>query len=175
MQLNVSELFAGIGKEEEWHIPLEMTHVRIHGCQYRVTEKEEVSLRIRHIGNRKVKLSGSVRTVLEVPCDRCLQPVSQEFSLVLDRELDLNATTQERLEALDEQPYIDGYCIDVEELVYGELVVNMPMKVLCSPNCKGICNRCGANLNLEKCHCGVTELDPRMSVIRDIFNQLKEV
>ena len=48
------------------------------------------------------------------------------------------------------------------------------MKVLCRENCKGICNRCGANLNLGSCKCDDAELDPRMSKILDIFNQFKE-
>lgn len=175
MQLNLSELFTSIGKEKEYTVPLEMTKVRLHGCQYPVTEKEDVHLRIRHTGNRRVELTGAARVVLQIPCNRCLQPVSREFLLQLDRDMDLSVTTEERLEALDEQPYIDGYNVDVEELVYGELVVNMPMKVLCRSDCRGICNRCGANLNFETCHCDVTELDPRMSVIRDIFNNFKEV
>ena len=115
------------------------------------------------------------RCVVEFPCDRCLKPVKHSFELDFEREVDLEVTEEERLEALDEQPYINGYDLDVDQLVYGELIVNMPMKVLCSENCKGICNRCGVNLNFESCHCDDTELDPRMSVIRDIFNNFKEV
>ena len=49
------------------------------------------------------------------------------------------------------------------------------MRVLCSDNCKGICNRCGTNLNRGTCDCDNRSLDPRMSVIQDIFKQLKEV
>lgn len=175
MQLNLSELFTSIGKEKEYCVPLEMTKVRIFGNLYPVLEKDEVKLHIRHVKDRKVELTGTARVMLQIPCGRCLQPVSREFLMELDRDMDMSMTTEERLEALDEQPYIDGYNLDVEELVYGELVVNMPMKVLCKPDCKGICNRCGANLNHETCHCDVTELDPRMSAIRDIFNNFKEV
>ena len=49
------------------------------------------------------------------------------------------------------------------------------MKVLCSEDCKGICNVCGQNLNEGTCDCEDTGLDPRMSVIRDVFKNFKEV
>ena len=76
---------------------------------------------------------------------------------------------------LDEQPYLQGYNLDVDQLVRDELLLNLPMKVLCDEDCKGICNRCGANLNYETCDCDRSVPDPRMSVIQDIFKQFKEV
>ena len=76
---------------------------------------------------------------------------------------------------MDEQPFLNGYNLDVDQLVCNELLLSLPMKVLCREDCKGICNRCGANLNIETCDCDTRALDPRMSVIQDIFNQYKEV
>jgi len=92
-----------------------------------------------------------------------------------DEELDMNQTKEDRIEALDEQFYINGYNLDVDQLVGNELTLTLPMRVLCSDNCKGICNRCGTNLNRGTCDCDNRSLDPRMSVIQDIFKQLKEV
>ena len=87
----------------------------------------------------------------------------------------MDQSDEERAEALDEQPYVSGNYLDVDQLVRNELLLNLPMKVLCNENCKGICNRCGANLNYESCSCEDSGLDPRMSVIQDIFKQFKEV
>ena len=87
----------------------------------------------------------------------------------------MNLTDEERIANLDEQPYLQGYNLDVDQLVRDELLLNLPMKVLCDEDCKGICNRCGANLNHETCDCDRSSLDPRMSVIQDIFKQFKEV
>ena len=87
----------------------------------------------------------------------------------------MNQSEEERAKALDEQPYVSGYYLDVDQLVRNELLLNLPMKVLCDENCKGICNRCGANLNYESCNCESSSPDPRMSVIQDIFKQFKEV
>ena len=63
----------------------------------------------------------------------------------------------------------------VEELVRNELIVQWPIRVLCKDDCKGICSRCGANLNIQTCDCDTTGLDPRMAAIKDIFSKFKEV
>ena len=76
---------------------------------------------------------------------------------------------------LDETNYIDGCSLDVEQLVRNELLVGWPTKVLCSDDCKGICSVCGQNLNEGTCDCEDTSLDPRMSAIRDVFKNFKEV
>ena len=65
-----------------------------------------------------------------------LRASDNHLQLTFEREVDANATEEERIEALDEQPYMNGYNLDVDLLVYGELVVNMPMKVLCRDDCK---------------------------------------
>ena len=54
-------------------------------------------------------------------------------------------------------------------------LVNMPVKVLCKPGCKGICKQCGHNLNEGECGCDTFVPDPRMAAIKDIFNANKEV
>lgn len=175
MQINLSELFVSDGKEKTYQIPFEMEIFACEGKEYPVREKSEVVLHVYHEKDRQVTLTGQVKLVLEIPCDRCLSPVLYPFEIEIEKQLDMNASDQDRVEALDEQPFIDGYSIDVDLLVYGELLVNLPMKVLCSEDCKGICNRCGANLNIEQCQCDDLELDPRMAAIRDIFNNFKEV
>ncbi len=175
MQIHLSELLTVDGKTKQYEAVLDMDKFHSRAGEFSIIEKEPVFLTITHTKNRKLMIECKCRCVVEFPCDRCLKPVKHSFELDFEREVDLEVTEEERLEALDEQPYINGYDLDVDQLVYGELIVNMPMKVLCSENCKGICNRCGVNLNFESCHCDDTELDPRMSVIRDIFNNFKEV
>ena len=60
-------------------------------------------------------------------------------------------------------------------LIYNEILLDFPMKVLCQEDCKGICSNCGANRNNESCDCKENDLDPRMAAIQDIFNKFKEV
>ena len=71
--------------------------------------------------------------------------------------------------------YMEDGELDVDRLIYNEILVNWPAKVLCKPDCKGICPKCGTNLNLETCDCEPGELDPRMAAFQDVFNKFKEV
>ena len=141
MQINLSELFVCEGKVMQYEIPIEMDEFVTASGRYPLTEKKPLQLTITHSKNRNVKICGNLDLHMTIPCDRCLEPVDNHLQLTFEREVDANATEEERIEALDEQPYMNGYNLDVDLLVYGELVVNMPMKVLCRDDCKGICNR----------------------------------
>lgn len=175
MQINLSELFIREGKEKTYSQDIEMTIFQAPNGVYEVVSKEPVVLRIQNLGDRKLYMEGSAKLSLSIPCDRCLEPVLTPFELTISETLDLSQSEEERAEELNEQPYLSGYNLDLDQLVGNELLLSLPMKVLCDENCKGICNRCGTNLNRGDCECDKQSLDPRMSVIQDIFKQLKEV
>ena len=76
---------------------------------------------------------------------------------------------------MDESSFIQNKELDTDKLLHNEVLINWPMRVLCKEDCKGICSRCGANLNQGSCVCDTADLDPRMAVISDIFKNFKEV
>ena len=177
MQLNLSELLTVDGRKKEYQVPLEMAALAAPGGEYPLKEAHPtVTLHILHTKNRQVVIDATAAFSLLIPCDRCLTPVETSFSLDFQREVDFNASEEDRAEALDEQPYVIGYELDVDRLVEDELLSVLPMKVLCREDCKGLCRVCGGNLNLHAFSCDDhSSEDPRMSVIRDIFNNYKEV
>lgn len=142
---------------------------------YPVIEKDDISLVLTNLSNKKVKVEIEGRVVLKAQCDRCLEDVPVTISFSDEDEIDFNETEEDRIKNLNEVNYLNGYDLDVDKLVCEEILLGFPMKVLCQNECKGICKVCGANLNLGDCGCDRTEPDPRMSVIRDIFNNFKEV
>lgn len=175
MLINLTELFTLDGKEKTYTPDIEMKVYHGPGGDYEVVDAEPVSLRIMNLGDKKLEVEGKAKLALIIPCDRCLDPVRIDLEFDIIRAIDLNETEEERIANLDEQPYVNGYNLDVDQLVCDELILNLPMKVLCSDDCKGICNRCGTNLNRETCDCDIRSADPRMAVIQDIFKQFKEV
>ena len=168
MQICLSELFNHIDEPKTYEIPVEFDTVTVLGETYPVTEKQSVSLTLIHLGKKKIQMNAEIQMTLEIPCGRCLEPVSVPFVISVDQQLELSDTPDQVTEDSDE-PYIDGYLLDVDALVRNELFVHMPLRVLCKEDCKGICKRCGTNLNLGTCDCDATELDPRMAAILDIF------
>ena len=118
---------------------------------------------------------GTGGITVSIPCDRCLEDVSVEIPLSFKRKLDMKLTEEERVNDLDENAYLTGMDLDVDQLVYFEVLMNWPLKVLCKEDCKGICSQCGKNLNEGLCDCVEEPKDPRMAAISDIFSKFKEV
>lgn len=175
MLINLTELFSVEGKEKTYTAAIDMDCFQAPDGAREIVSRMPAMFRIQNLGSRKLLLEGKADITLRIPCSRCLEPVDVPFELDICQELDLDRTEEERAENLDEQPYLDGYYLDVDQLIGNELLLNLPMKVLCREDCRGICNRCGMNLNHGACSCERSSPDPRMSVIQDIFQQFKEV
>ncbi|WP_350336793.1 DUF177 domain-containing protein [[Clostridium] symbiosum] len=164
MLINLSELFTCEGKRKVYTVSFELGSIEFGGDIYKIVKAEPFELEIANIGGgKKYTMSGGLSVTVEAPCARCLEPVTFVCELVFDRELDLGKKEEQE----------DS--LEVDQLVCNELLLSLPMRVLCSEDCKGICNRCGTNLNIGTCACDTRSLDPRMSVIQEIFNQFKEV
>lgn len=175
MLINLSEIMSVPGKVEHVKVPIERKSFKISSVEYPFASKEPVTIIVTNLGEKRVLIEGKGRLSLVIPCSRCLEEVITDFEFSMSKEVDFKITDDQRLKELDETNFISGYNLDVDILVYDEILVDFPMKVLCDENCKGICNVCGVNLNKGTCCCESTTLDPRMSVIRDIFKNNKEV
>lgn len=169
MQINLSELMQSDGKVLSVEVDYEPDWYQTKAGTYKIVKKPPFQMKFTNLGQKKILLETKFSLTLQMRCDRCLEIVLQEVPIDFVREFDMNQTMQQRIEALDEINFISGNSLDVERFVYGEVLLNLPMKVLCREDCKGICKRCGANLNHTTCNCDTTELDPRMAKIRDIF------
>ena len=174
MLINLSDVLSELHKPIDQFVSVEITEVETALGSMPIIEKDEAHIVVKHVKHKELTIEGACRLVLEIPCDRCLEPVATEFNLDFTKNIDLSVDDNQ-IDELDEKNYIDGYNLDVDKLLYNEMLIGWPMKILCSEDCKGICNTCGQNLNKGTCNCEDTSLDPRMSVIRDVFKNFKEV
>ena len=169
MLINLSKLLSGDQERLTEQVMMEMDVFECSLGSFPVTEKSSFPLTIMKVGDDKFLIEGETSVTLEIPCDRCLQPVKVEIPLEISRECDKNSEEEDT----EEENLMVGYNLDAEQLIYCEILVNWPMKTLCTEACKGICKKCGTNLNHSSCTCDTVELDPRMAKIRDIFNNFK--
>lgn len=174
MFINLSDVLSELHKPIEQTVPVEMNEIETALGTVLIVKKNDAYISIKHIKRKELTIDGTCELTVEIPCDRCLEPVETEFHLDFSKNVDL-AADENQVDDLDEKNYIDGYNLDVDKLLYNEMLIGWPMKILCSEDCKGICNTCGQNLNKGTCNCEDTSLDPRMSVIRDVFKNFKEV
>ena len=75
MLINLTELFSCQGKMKTYTQNLEMTQFHAPNGDYEIVEKEPVVLTITHTGEKKLEIQGKVKLALQIPCDRCLDPV----------------------------------------------------------------------------------------------------
>lgn len=174
MLINLSDVLAVDGRTLQKKVILDMDSFESKLGSFKLDNSKEAALLITNIGDRKLSIEVKCDLSVYIPCDRCLEDVKKNFHIDFNKEFDMNLTQDDRLSELDESDYISECDLDVDKLIYNEILVNWPMKVLCRQDCKGICNTCGANLNNGDCGCDRTVLDPRMAAIQDIFKNSKQ-
>lgn len=113
-----------------------------------------------------VRLSAKLSYTYEAPCDRCGTDAARDCILNIEKSLAASLEGEES----DDIILIPDMKLDLDELIYTEVVVSLPMKHLCREDCKGICAKCGKNLNEGKCGCPEKEIDPRLSALADLLN-----
>ncbi|MBR3811168.1 MAG: DUF177 domain-containing protein [Agathobacter sp.] len=174
MIIDISKVVKSINKEVSEEVSIELTSFESRLGEFPILQKSPVVLTITNQENATLFIRGEVDLTIGIPCGRCLEEVPTQLCFNIDKKLDITdgALIDDEME---ENDYMIGFELDVDRLVYAEILVNWPMKVLCKENCEGICNVCGANLNKGDCGCQRTELDPRMAAIQDIFSKFKEV
>ena len=174
MIIDISKVVKSINKEVSEEVSIELTSFESRLGEFPILQKSPVVLTITNQENKTLFIRGAVDVTLSIPCGRCLEEVPTQICFDIDKKLDI---TESGLvdDEMEENDYLIGFELDVDKLVYAEILVNWPMKVLCKEDCEGICKVCGANLNKGDCGCQRTELDPRMAAIQDIFSKFKEV
>uniref|UniRef100_UPI004056ED3E YceD family protein n=1 Tax=Acetatifactor sp. TaxID=1872090 RepID=UPI004056ED3E len=174
MLVNLSDVLTSAGKVENTTVALELNEFTSKLGTFSIKEKSDVEFTFTNIGVNKAKVEGTLKLFFETECDRCLTEVSTVLNLKFERVVtapDVMADDDE-----DEDPdYMEGYQLNVETFVYNEILINWPAKILCKEDCKGVCLKCGQNLNERECGCDTFVPDPRMAVLKDIFNANKEV
>ena len=113
-------------------------------------------------------MTGELTTRLHGNCDRCAKPVQQDFAVSIEAVL---------VTELENEDYDDPWTFelvgdqaDLDDILTTAVVLNMDSKLLCNEGCKGLCSKCGADLNDGPCSCK-PEIDPRMAVLQQLLNK----
>ena len=173
MLINLTDILSSEGKIEEKAVSFEADVFTCQHGTFPLVDKSQVKLKLTNVGQGKAIIEANFQVQLVMSCDRCLKEVLVPLQINLMEEV-----SEKNIESpanADEQSYLEGYQLDVDQLIGNEILMNWPTKVLCSEDCKGICTNCGRDLNLGDCGCDTFVPDPRMAVIKDIFNANKEV
>ena len=126
------------------------------------------------LADETVIVRGTARAVIESPCARCLKPTETEIEAELD-EAFIRDTGEEREEDDDQYMY-SGHVLELDEAVRTALLLELPSRILCKEDCLGLCDQCGADLNINACSCqkDLTRRNP-FSALASLLNEDEEV
>jgi len=119
------------------------------------------------------RLVGKTETTLEVPCSRCVEPMVVPVDASFDlRYQPHTANAGEGEHEIEEDDLTTAFYqhdeIDLEQLMREQFYLALPMKPLCTPDCKGLCAMCGTNLNRAACDCKPEWTDPRLAPLAQL-------
>ena len=138
-----------------------------YGQCYPVSEPVQISGMVRNTAGVLV-MTGNISTTIHGICDRCATAFDQDILIPVDVVLVTELSNEENE---DETVFpLEGDSADLEEIVRTIFVLNLDSKLLCKPDCKGLCCRCGKNLNFESCICE-KELDPRFAALKQLLEK----
>ena len=108
-------------------------------------------------------------------CARCLAPVNGEFSLSLEKTVaPRNLLVGLDEDKLDDYAIIENGFLDMDEPLMCEVEMAFPIRFLCKDDCKGLCSKCGKNLNDGECGCPTKEIDPRLAPLQKLLDEMKK-
>ena len=113
--------------------------------------------------NKVLLVHGKIHTELKVSCGRCLETFVYPLSLSFQDKWIFRAQATEDL--LETALILDKDEVDINDRIFEQIVLALPMKFICSAECQGLCPTCGANSNLTPCHCGKDDLNPRFAAL----------
>ncbi|MGD0800384.1 MAG: DUF177 domain-containing protein [Terracidiphilus sp.] len=125
-----------------------------------------------------IRLVGSFHGNFQLPCARCVEPVEMpldaDFDLIFRPvEADSEATERSITAPETEIGYYQGDGLLLEDVLREQVLLSLPVKTLCKPDCKGLCPRCGENRNRQACSCDVGPSDPRWEALADLRSRIE--
>ncbi len=110
-------------------------------------------------------LKGKAECYLEALCSSCLAAVNESFDFEV-------VETFTKTEYDEDTHVLEGYEIDTDVQVYQNLIMNLPLKIVCNDDCKGLCTKCGVNLNTSICNCeSKGEINPKFEKLLTFFDE----
>ncbi|MBB5058366.1 uncharacterized protein HDF16_003080 [Granulicella aggregans] len=142
----------------------------------------QADLIVEHRGSHEfvndIRLRADYTANFEVLCARCLDPVpvplSGNFDLIF-RPASADAVSGERAITVDETEigYYEESGLLLEDVVREQVLLSLPNRTLCTPDCKGLCPSCGQNLNSASCNCEKAPADPRWNALAGLAGTIK--
>lgn len=119
-----------------------------------------------------IRLTAQACVEYDAECARCLGKVHRDFTLMFERTV-VNGGSLENTAEDDTDDYIEieNGGIEIETVIAEELIMEFPTREFCRDDCKGLCSKCGKDLNVGECGCPKKEIDPRLAILQKLLEK----
>ena len=166
MLLGLSKIIDCPGASVPFSTSIDLRDLRFGNC-YPISESVEAEGIVRNTAG-VLMMTGVIKTCIHGICDRCASAFDRQMEVPIDVILVTELADEDHE---DEWVFpLEGDSADLEDIVRTVFVLNLDSKLLCKEDCKGICCRCGKNLNDGPCNCQ-KELDPRFAALKQLLEK----
>ncbi len=167
LELDISRVRSVRGRREDYH--LETAVFDFMDDDWKLAEPMVIDAEISHQG-QFLALNGRIRTAVQGVCSRCLElvvvPVDCSFAEQLLYAKDVSLFSHLAVGEVEEKYFIyDKDTLDITDIIRESILAVLPQKILCRDDCRGLCPKCGKNLNQGQCDCDLHEVDPRLAIL----------
>ncbi len=166
MLLSLSKIIDCPGASVDFSVSVDLSDLQ-YGTSFPVSEPVTASGTVRNTAG-VLMMTGIIRTCIHGVCDRCASDFTRDVEFPIDVVLVAELANEDSED--DRVFYLEADHANLEEIVRTVFVLSMDSKLLCKPDCQGMCHRCGKNLNEGKCNCQ-KELDPRFAALRQLLDK----
>ena len=163
MRLDLRDIINTPDAEKSFELQVDLSDLDFFGRKP-ITQPVQAEGRVTNHAGALV-LEGTIRSVLDLACDRC----GKEFSREKVVELDSLVAHELEDDDNDEIILLEGTALDLDEVVTTAYILAMDTRTLCSDDCKGLCAKCGVDLNVETCRCK-PDVDPRLAALAQLLD-----
>ena len=166
MFIDISDFLSN--ENEKFHEYNGSINVELNEGQTNLTEDPKYNLFISKVED-EIFLDLDLDFTYEKPCDRCLE------NSIVSEHINYNAKLIKINQEINDEEFDivhidDKNKFNLSELLSELVILSIPMKTRCGDECKGICPKCGANLNLSDCNCDNEEIDIRFASLKGMFD-----
>lgn len=160
---------------EEFCIEVKSQQCDLPGDIGKFTVPIHLDARIRKV-EEEITIEGRISTHIEMICSRCLklhdECIDDTFGVIYRPQPDTQENVNEiELDETDlNVSYYEGESIELFEVVREQLLLLLPLKPLCKPDCAGLCPSCGKDLNESLCDCSKDNIDPRLAMLGQLLH-----
>lgn len=165
MILNLSDIIKDYDGVMPVECEIDLANVDFMGEEFKFAAPLRMSGKIRN-NSKNLELDAVVSGKMEVHCARCASVFETDISFSVS---EVFVREDEEFSRDEDVVVYSGHEIDLTDIVINNFLMNVSGRYLCSEDCKGLCPKCGCNLNERDCGCDRDEIDPRWAALADII------